>query len=292
MKKKIINFLEQNRKIPLPEDALFHVIPAPYEKSVSYGKGTRRGPKAILEASSQIELFDGISVPYDKGIYTYPFLSCSGDHKSAIREIRKTVKKTIKMGKIPVMLGGEHTATLGPVSAFCEEYGDSFAVIQFDAHADLRDKYRRGAEYSHACVMRRIYQDYKLKIFQIGVRSMSLECNQYRKSENIPYLDALSIAKSETLKDEFLPGDFPQKVYVTIDVDGLDPSVIPATGTPEPGGLSWYQMLDILESITKIRKVVGFDVVELAPIKGLHFANYAIARLVYNFIGMIARNQH
>lgn len=288
MTQKTINFLEQNIKIPAPEKALFHVIPAPYEKSVSYGRGTKRGPKAILEASSQIELFDGLSVPYEKGIYTYPFLKCAGNHKDALDEIRKTVTKTIKMGKIPVMLGGEHTATLGPVSAFYDEYGDSFAVIQFDAHADLRDKYRRGAKYSHACVMRRIHQDFKIRIVQIGIRSMSAECHKYRNENKIPFFDA-EYFSGGGLKKIIIPDDFPAKIYVTIDVDGLDPSLVPATGTPEPGGLSWYQMMEALGSISESRKIIGFDVVELAPIKGLHSANYAIARLVYNFMGIIAR---
>lgn len=268
------------------EACLFHVIPACYEKSVSYGKGAGQGPLAILEASQQLELHDGASIPAERGIYTHPPLDCEGVPEKELEKIADKVAGAMATGKIPVLLGGEHTVTVGALKAL-KASGKSVGILQFDAHADLRDTYE-GSRLSHACVMHRAL-DMGFHLYQIGVRSLSPGEVVLRKEKGIPHLDAAELAE-KGIPDTILPEDFPEQVYITFDVDGLDPSVIPATGTPEPGGLFWYDAMKILEKVATERKIIGFDVVELAPIPGLHASDFASARLVYNIMGMIDRN--
>lgn len=283
-------FLESEVGIMDPNDALFHIIPAPYEKSVSYGTGTAQGPSAILRASQQLELFDGVDIPAECGIHTLAMIECEGTRDAALNHIRKTIEAVLDRNKIPVLLGGEHTVTVGALRALQHRYApDKIGIVQFDAHADLRDTYE-GSPLSHACVMHRAL-DMGFDIYQIGIRSLSYEEACLRREKGIGHLDARRIATAG-FPDPILPAGFPSTVYLTIDVDGLDPSVIAATGTPEPGGLNWYQMMYALETIVAHHEVVGFDVVELAPIPGLHAADYAAARLIYNTMGIIRRHHH
>ena len=279
-------FLESELPPTEPDSALFHVFPAPLENSVSYGSGAARGPEAIIKASSQLETWDGKSEPVKAGIYTYPAVTPKKDTESYLEELARNVEPSAEAGKIPVVLGGEHTVTLGPVEALLRAHKEPFGVIQFDAHADLRDTYE-GSPYSHACVMRRLC-DWNIPIFQIGVRAVSKEETEFRNLKKIPCLDASALAAGKPFQ---LPRNFPRDVYITFDVDGLDPSVIPATGTPVPGGLGWYQTLDILEKIIKKHTIIGFDVVELAPTKGLHYPEFAAAELTYRIMGMIQRSR-
>lgn len=284
----LMNFHGEDVTPSAPEDALFHVIPVPYEHSVSYGTGTAAGPEAILAASCQLELFTGRSIPAEHGIYTAPAVHCtsSTEAKDVLADIETAVSKTLSLGKIPVVLGGEHTVTCGAVAALKKRY-DSFGVIQFDAHADLRDQYE-GSPYSHACVIRRIHEQ-GIPVYQLGTRSYSLEEHQYRQEQKIGYRDSEDIWKNGTSLN--LPDDFPEKVFITFDIDGLDSAIIPATGTPVPGGLTWYQAMWLLEEIFATRQCIGFDVVELAPMKGLHGPDFAAAQLVYNMMGMLAENR-
>ncbi|ACN13261.1 SpeB [Desulforapulum autotrophicum HRM2] len=269
-----------------PESCLFHVIPACYEKSVSYGKGAGQGPLAILDASQQLELYDGSGIPAQRGIFTHPVIDCGGPPEKELEKISGRVKDAMAAGKVPVLLGGEHTVTVGALKAL-EASEKSVGIVQFDAHADLRDTYE-GTGLSHACVMHRAL-DMGFYIYQIGVRSLSPGEVVLRREREICHLDAAEIA-DKGIPDTILPDDFPEQVYITFDVDGLDPSVIQATGTPEPGGLFWYDAMEILEKIAAERKIIGFDVVELAPIPGFHTSDFASARLVYNIMGMIDRN--
>jgi agmatinase len=268
-----------------PEDCLFHVIPVPYEKTVSYGSGTAAGPLAILESSQQLELFDGIDIPAEHGIYTHPPVDCSGPDEESLEKIAETVSRVLSLKKIPVVLGGEHTVGVGAFRAVKRHFKD-FGIVQFDAHADLRDS-SHGTPLSHACVMRRGV-DMGIPIFQIGVRSLSWEEHLFRKERNIGHLDASAIGMG-MVPQTILPDDFPRDIYITFDVDGLDPSIMPATGTPEPGGLGWYQTFSALSVVMRGRRVIGFDVVELAPIPGIHAPNFTAARLIYNLFGMISR---
>jgi agmatinase len=180
------------------------------------------------------------------------------------------------------MLGGEHTVTY----AALKEAGEEFGIIQFDTHADLRDTYE-GDKFSHACAMHRAV-NMDIPLFQIGVRSLPVAEVELRKERQIPCLDGYDIGRNGVPKN-FLPEGFPEKVYITFDVDGLDPSIMPSTGTPEPGGLNWFQTLQCLKTIVQEKEVIGCDCVELAPIKYFHAPDFLVARLVYNLMGLITR---
>lgn len=279
---KYHSFLEEDLKFTEPENSKFHIIPVPYEQTVSYGGGTAFGPAKILEASVQLELFDGKGNPSKKGIFTKPPVIEETPEK-LFESIDKSITEILKLGKIPVILGGEHSVSIGAFKSLLKNK-KKFGIVQIDAHGDLRDSFE-GSKYSHACVMKRAI-DLGIDIFQIGVRSLSLPEVELRKELGIKYIDAAQLYKNGIPK-KILPHDFPEEIYLTIDVDGLDPSIIPATGTPEPGGLSWYDTIEILEKITKERKVTGFDVVELAPIPNLHYPEFTCARLIYQLMGMI-----
>ncbi len=273
-------FLESEIPDIKSEDCFFHVIPAPMEKSVSYGEGTKRGPDAILEASYQLEAFDGDGCPCNLGIYTHD--TC-GD----LQTIEQEVAGVLKNNHFPVVLGGEHTVTLGALRAL-KKARIEFGIVQFDAHADLRNEYE-GSPLSHACVMRRAIDDLELPLYQIGVRALSLEEHHLRKQRGITHLDARTIAATG-IPTTLLPDDFPTNIYITFDVDALDSSLMPATGTPEPGGLTWREAILALERVVAGRHVIGADFVELAPLDGLHAPDYTVARLVYSCMGLVSRN--
>lgn len=266
-----------------PSEATFHIIPVPWESSVSYGGGTANGPNAILHASTQLEAYIDGGIPGEAGIHTAPPVSCEGEAIEVLTRIRKATSEVLERGKLPILLGGEHAMTLGPIQAI-QETGISFGVVQFDAHADLRDSYQ-GNPYSHACVMKRIF-DLDIPIFQIGVRALSATEAALRTSADIAHIDADTIARSG-FPQNMLPPDFPENIFITFDVDGLDPSIMPSTGTPEPGGLSWYQALEGLENAMKGRNVIGADVVELAPKPGLIASDFTAAKLVYKIMDLI-----
>jgi len=273
------------------ESALFHVLPVPLERSVSYGGGTKRGPSAILKASSQLEVFDGWSTPGEEGIRTLPPVNCRGSVEKVLERISDATEGILARRSIPVLLGGEHTVSCGAFMALSRWYGNEagkIGIIQIDAHGDLRDSYE-GSKYSHACVMRRGV-DRGFPIFQLGIRSLSPEEIELRQELSIPYRDGPELCSAPPVTEVSLPAEFPKEIYLTIDVDGLDPSVIPGTGTPEPGGLGWYQTLSLIESIASQRKIIGFDCVELAPQRGSSISEFTAARLVYQVMGIISRS--
>lgn len=282
-----IFFLESEAGRPKPEDCLFHVLPVPYEKTVSYIGGTAKGPGAILKASQQLELFDGTSVPASAGIYTYPAMDCSGSDIDTLIKIQQKVSSILLEKKIPVILGGEHTITF-PAAAAMKKHFRNISIIQFDAHADLRDTYE-GSKYSHACVMKRIF-DAGIPFIQAGVRSLTEEEHRFRTGNSILHYDADYIYRNGCFAIDF-PSDFPDNIFITVDVDGLDPSVIPATGTPHPGGLLWHDFFRFIESIPSSKKIVGFDVTELAPVPESIVSDFAAAKLIYNLMGIISRRQ-
>ena len=277
-----MNFHGDDVKPSPPTEALFHVIPAPMEQSVSYGGGTAWGPAAIIEASRQLELLSDYGVPADYGIYTAAAVDCQGEAAVVLARIEEAVGSACVLGKIPVLLGGEHSITLAAIRAL-KKLPRHFGVIHFDAHADLRDRYD-DSPHSHACVMRRVHE-LGVPIFQIATRAYSFEEQKYRgeNAGSLAFLDARDIDGKASLT---LPTFMPEEIYISFDVDGLDAAVMPATGTPVPGGLSWRQAMDMLEQIMQARRCIGFDVVEFAPIAGLHFADFTAAQLVYNLMGM------
>ena len=280
------SFLELDIPPSSFQEARIHIIPVEMERSVSYGGGTAAGPRAILEASLQLEAFDGKTIPGQAGMHTHAPLRCMGETaETDIETIFMEVDGVIRKGGIPIILGGEHTVTLGALRAF-DANGRNIGVIQFDAHADLRDSYEK-SRWSHACVMRRVHE-MGLPFVQIGIRSLSQEEDAFRRSCNIASLDAAALFRGG-VPAEILPRDFPEQIYITFDVDCFDASIMPATGTPEPGGLTWYQVMELLEKISAGRKICGCDIVELAPIPGMHAPDFTAAKLVYTLIGLSVR---
>jgi agmatinase len=280
-------FLASEYTPAAPENALFHIIPAPLEHTVSYGAGAARGPAAILEASQQLEAWDGYSCPGTLGIHTAAAVDCTGGVEATLKHIAENAREALAHNALPVLLGGEHSATLGVLRALTERHAH-FGIVHIDAHADLR-AHHLGSAYSHASVMRRATEDLGLRLAQFGVRDLCLEEVRARRDFNIHFLDAPELARAG-LPAAPLPGDFPETVYLSFDVDGLDPSLMPATGTPVPGGLGWYEALEIVTRCISGRRVLGFDVMELAPVPGLHAPDYAAARLVYHIMGILERN--
>jgi agmatinase len=269
-----------------PERAAFHVIPVPLERSTSYGGGTREGPRAILAASQQLETWDGESNPSLLGIHTQPAVAVDGDIEAVMEAIAAATEAAVRAGALPVAIGGEHTVTCGLVRGLLRSGIGPFGVVQIDAHADLRDRYE-GNPYSHASVMRRVVED-GVPLFQLGVRACCEEELRARRDFGVGAIDARELVVGNRMTLE-LPADFPQQVFFTVDVDGLDPSVFPSTGTPVPGGLGWYQTLALFESVARQRRIIGFDVMEFAPIPGFHAYEFAAAQLIYKFMGILQR---
>lgn len=264
--------------------AAFHVIPAPMEISVSYGGGAAKGPSAILDASQQLEADDRGLAPGRYGIHTQPLVTAATDTAEAwLDAVEERLMQCFASGAAPLLLGGEHTLTLAAARVL-RRLGRRVGFVQFDAHADLRDRYE-GSPLSHACVMRRIL-DLDFPILQLGTRAYSQEERALRRRHRIPAFDADDLDRDLSTLQLF-PEDFPREVYVTFDVDGLDPSLMPATGTPVAGGLTWREAMRLLDQVAATRKIVGADVVELAPLPGLHYADFAAAQLAHRLLGLM-----
>lgn len=281
-------FLASEYPATAPEKAGFHIIPVPLERTVSYGAGTCNGPAAILEASQQLEAWDGISAPGELGFYTHEPINCDQPLEQVFADTMQAVHKALSCKAIPVTLGGEHTVSYAPIKALYDA-GHRFGILHFDAHADLRAIYEED-RFSHACVLRRVVEDTGLALVQFGTRDYCREEAAFRAEAGITAYDGPVLAAS-WLPDTPLPADFPHEVYVTFDVDGFDCSLMPATGTPSPGGLFWHQAMHILGTCLAGRTLIGFDVVELAPIAGLHHADFTTARLVHMLMGMAQRSR-
>jgi len=258
----------------------------PYEYTSSYLQGSAKGPEAIIKASAYVECYDeelDFEVVEKVGIATLPPLNFEGliDDK-AVNLIEKNTEKLLNDDKFVVSLGAEHTVTLGFVKAFLKKYPD-LSILQIDAHSDLRESYHDNI-YSHASVMARV-NELGLTICQAGIRAQCREEAQLIKdSKNIHTFYAHQI-RSNPLWIEELVAPLGNNVYITIDADGFDPSIMPAVGTAEPNGLFWHETLELLRKVFKERNVVGFDVVECAPIEGSILSEYTLAKLVYKLIG-------
>ena len=270
-----------------PDKALFEVIPCPLEKTVSYGSGTGKGPSALLEASQELERFDGKGFPLEKGIITSDPIDCSLTIEEVMQSLRRVTKDSVTAGRVPVTLGGEHSLSYAAIMGVVDALQHPVGIIQIDAHADLRVAYQ-GHKHSHASVMHLAAVEAKLPLMQFGIRALCKEEQDARLSApHIHFVDAEALVTGGI--DQFdLPAAFPQDIYITFDVDGLDPSIMPATGTPVPGGLGYYQSLNLIAHALKGRRCVGLDVVELAPIDGQWAWDFTAANLTYRLMGLIA----
>jgi agmatinase len=259
------------------------VLPVPYDFSTSYQGGTRWGPEAILAASRNMELWDEeLGATYTAGIHTMPALepTALGPEAMAAR-VERAVGWIVDQDKLPAVLGGEHSITAGCVRAISSRR-PGLSVLQFDAHADMRDEYL-DSPYSHACVMRRVRE--LVPAASVGIRSMSEEEARWLEQHPAPMW---STRRFRALGGDWTPilAALTDDVFVTFDVDALDPAALPATGTPEPGGLDWFEAVDLLRAVAERKRIVGFDVVELAPIPGQIASDFLAARLVYRLIGL------
>ncbi len=271
------------------KNSAFAVIPFPIDLTTTYMSGTRNGPRAILEASSHMELFDEENKiePYRAGIFSTPEIPLmTTGPLSMLKEVERKVRSVVKAGKFPVLLGGEHSGTCGAVAALKKKYED-LTVVQFDAHADLRDKYL-GSPWNHACVGRRIV-DGGSKLVQVGIRSMSEEEDRFlRKSEGVKAFYASELRENLDDVTKGIVSNLTGNVYITIDLDVFDPGIMPAVGTPEPGGLSWFEAIDILRDVMLSGcNIVGFDIMELAPIPGIVAPDFLAAKLCYRMMGWV-----
>lgn len=294
----ILNFGGLPKEVLEKRPATYSILPVPYDLTASYISGMRNGPRAIIEASTHMELYDeelGCE-PYEAGIETLAFLEPTAlGPEEMIRRVRGVVASILGSGRIPVLLGGEHSVTLGMVQALLQKYPD-LSVLQLDAHADMRDAYQ-DSPFNHACVARRISE--LCPIVQVGIRSLSVEEADFLKAEAKAGKKAKSRIKTyyakEILKgiswDRVVKG-LTDDICITVDLDVFDPSIMPATGTPEPGGLGWYDALDVLRTAISSKRVVGFDVVELCPLPGNIAPDFLAAKLVYKMMGYMNLNKN
>ncbi len=268
-------------------DAPVVILPIPYEATTSYGNGTRNGPEAIIDASEFVELYDEEmdAEVYRQGIHTAETLSFGPDVIKNFDKISKTAGTFLDMKKFVISIGGEHSITFPLVKAWQARYPD-LTVLQLDAHSDLRESYE-GSIYSHASVMARV-RELTTQIVQVGIRSQCVEEARLIKEQNIHTNYAHTIRDKGW--DACLAG-LSKNVYLTLDVDFFDPAVVPATGTPEPGGFFWYETLTFLKKVFKDYNVVGLDIVEFSPIKGLAYPEFTIAKLIYKLIGFKLLNR-
>ncbi len=268
------------------ETARFAVLPIPYDSTTSYLTGTRGGPDAILAASRQVELYDeetGLEA-YKVGVGTLPALApnMAGPEKMH-QDIFKAAKRAVRDGKFLFGLGGDHSITSGLVRAVMTKHR-RLSVLQVDAHCDLRSSYQ-GTPYSHASVMRRVLE-LGASVVPVGIRSVSSEERRFMRKEKLEPITARDCHLDEDWIDRVLSG-LGDAVYVTIDIDGFDPAYAPGTGTPEPGGLDWYQVTGLLQIVAAEKRVVGADVVEVMPIPGQAVTEFLAARLAYKLMGYV-----
>lgn len=272
-----------------PKTAQFVVLPFPLEKTTSYVRGTANGPQAILDASSQIEFFDPelLMTPGEQGIYTDLSLMNQNinekDTKEVLDQASTIVANHFQQGKFVLALGGEHTVTPGVAQPFLDQYGKDLTILHVDAHADLKDTYE-GSKWSHACAIRRVVQ--KSPIVSVGIRSVNEEEVHFAKEHPlITTFYSHDIANNPNWVSQAIDCVKTPYTYLTVDLDGLDPSIMPATGTPVPGGVMWNDLLTLIKGVAQKSKLVGADVNELCPLPNHHASEMLAAILCYKIMG-------
>lgn len=279
------------------EESKAVILPIPYEATTTFRQGCANGPEALLEASEQLEAYDEElerETCFDVGIFTHePIADTRNDRKVSAEEMvavtSQTVSKLIADGKFVIAIGGEHSITTGVVKAYRQVESEPFTVVQIDAHGDMRYEFE-GSIYNHACVMRRVLE-MGLPTLPVGIRSICQEEARLIQEKQIPVIWARDIAKDPDWIEKALAKITTAKVFITIDVDGIDPSSMPGVGTPEPGGLDWYALTYFLRRVFETYQVIGCDVMELAPIVDSVVSQFTSAKLVYKLLGYQALSQ-
>jgi len=276
------NFGDLPKEYSKLETAKIVILPVPYDGTSTWGKGADKGPEATLEASANMELYDieTDSEVYKQNIFTAKPIIEKGAPEKMVKKVKSAVAELLRQNKFIVTLGGEHSVTTGAVRAYAEKF-ENLSVLQLDAHADLRPEYQ-GSKYSHASVMSRARE--LCPMVQVGIRSLDIT--------EKPFIDKTRVFFAENIHDktdwqEKAIAKLTDKVYITIDLDVFDPGVLPSTGTPEPGGLGWYQVLEFLNKVGQRREIVGFDMMELCPNKNERSSDFLAAKLIYKLLSYI-----
>ncbi len=261
------------------ETAKIVLIPVPYDGTSTWGKGADKGPDAFLEASENMELYDieTASEVYRQGIYLADTITENSSSEAVVNKVHETAKKYIKRNKFVTLFGGEHSISIGSIRAFNEHF-ENLTVLQIDAHADLRSEYE-GTPYNHACAVHEASKTTNL--VQVGIRSMDAIEKTYMDTEKVFF--AHDMVNDEFWMDKVVEA-CTENVFITFDLDALDPSIMPSTGTPEPGGLLWYETLEILKMVFEEKNVVGFDIVELCPNSVSKSSDFLAAKLYYKML--------
>jgi agmatinase len=258
------------------------LIPVPYDGTSTWIKGANKGPDAFLEASENMEIYDieTDSEVYKKGVFLADPVTENNSPEEMVDAVHKTASLYIKQGKFVTLFGGEHSVSIGSIRAFRENFED-LTVLQLDAHSDLRPEYD-GSKCNHACAVHEA--QHTTNLVQIGIRSMDSVEKPYLKKENCFF--ARDIQKNPDWMNDAL-GKITENVFITIDLDVFDPSVMPSTGTPEPGGLTWYQVIDFLRLVAQNKNIVGFDIMELCPNKSNKASDFLAAKLYYKILSYV-----
>jgi agmatinase len=276
-------FLDLPEELTDPDTAAAVVLPVPYDATSTWKKGADRGPSALLRASGQVELYDlpSDSEPCRRGIATLEPLLCGEGPEQLADAVDDRVDAILARDQVPIVLGGEHSVSIGAIRAAARRF-PRLSVLQLDAHADTREKYH-GSAYNHACVMARARE--LCPIVQVGIRALEREEMDTLDRGRVFFAHEI-VGRSDGEWMDRAVDLLTEDVYVTVDVDGFDPSLVPATGTPVPGGLEWYPVNELLRRVASTRRIVGFDVVELLPQPGDHGSEFLAAQLVYRMLAM------
>jgi agmatinase len=277
-------FLGEDALPPDPASAAAAILPVPYDLTSSWKKGADRGPRALLEASEIVELWDEPtrSEAWKAGILTLPAVECDGPPEEMTVLVRSRVAEILAAGRLPVVLGGEHSVTIGAVEATAAAL-EGVSVLQVDAHADTRQSYH-GSTHNHACVMARVRE--RCPIVQVGIRAVDTSELDALDRDRVFWAHDIAASFDDTWMDRVVDL-LTDRIYLTVDLDGFDPALVPATGTPEPGGLDWRQVNELVRRVATRGEIVGFDVVELLPLPGHHASEFLAAKLVYRILAEI-----
>jgi len=291
------NFLSIPDEFSTLEKSKIVILPAPYEHTTSYIKGTILGPEKLIEASHQVELYDeefDIELYREVGIATLEPLDFTDlKDEKAVELVYKFVLELLKKDKFVVTIGGEHTIAIGAIKAYSEIY-PNLTILHFDAHSDLRDEYERN-KYSHASALARVFE-FNKNLVQVGIRAQDVEEAKFIKENGIKTFYAWEIKSGLYNKDgkswqDAVISELGENVYITFDLDYFDPSVMPAVGTPVPNGLYWDETIELLKKVSKSRNIVGFDIVELCPLPGIEYPNFTSAFFTNKLLNIIFANK-